>query len=218
MYLLDLRDRMRGDLERLHRLSWAREEFARLEGTKWADEDPASAFLRVKGARDLTRRELAVLRELVPWRDDLARAMDRATFRVVGNEQLLDIAREQPGNRDALSKIRGLSRGVLEKHARDILEAVRRGLAVPETELRRAGIAIRASIRVSARSRRRETPRPSVSTWTRACSPHASDWKPWRAGTRSHARSSTRWKSYEPGSGRCWGRNSYGRLELVLSA
>jgi ribonuclease D len=135
MYLLELRDRMRDELEGKQRLGWAREEFARLEGTKWADEDPGAGFLRVKGARDLTRRELAVLRELVPWRDDLAREMDRATFRVIGNEQLLEIARVQPGNRDALTKIRGISRGVLEKQGREILDAVRRGLEVPEAEL-----------------------------------------------------------------------------------
>jgi ribonuclease D len=135
MNLLELRDRMRDELERKERLSWAREEFRRLEGTKWGEDDPASTFLRVKGARDLTRRELAVLRELVPWRDELARQMDRATFRVVGNEQLLDIARVQPANRDALAKIRGISRGVLEKQGHEIVDAVRRGIAVPEAEL-----------------------------------------------------------------------------------
>ena len=135
MNLLELRDRMRDELEHKERLAWALEEFRRLEGTKWDEDDPAAAFLRVKGARDLTRRELAVLRELVPWRDTLARQMDRATFRVIGNEQLLDIARVQPTTRDALAKIRGISRGVLEKQGHEIADAVRRGVAVPDAEL-----------------------------------------------------------------------------------
>jgi ribonuclease D len=135
MYLLDLRDRMQEELKRKERLSWAREEFARLEGTRWTEEDAALAFFRVKGARDLSRRELAVLRELVPWRDDVAREMDRATFRVIGNDQLLEIAREQPANREELSKIRGISRGVLENRGHEILDAVRRGIAVPEADL-----------------------------------------------------------------------------------
>lgn len=137
MYLLDLRDRMQEELKRKERLSWAREEFARLEGTRWADEDAALAFFRVKGARDLSRRELAVLRELVPWRDDVAREMDRATFRVIGNDQLLEIARAQPANREELSKIRGISRGVLENRGHEILDAVKRGIAVPEADLPR---------------------------------------------------------------------------------
>src|SRR5688572_1591703 len=45
MNLLDLRDRMREELEKKGRLEWAREEFARLEGTRWPDENPEEAFL-----------------------------------------------------------------------------------------------------------------------------------------------------------------------------
>ncbi|MBW3630550.1 MAG: HRDC domain-containing protein, partial [Gemmatimonadetes bacterium] len=70
-------------------------------------EDADGAFLRVKGARDLTRRELAVLRELVPWRDAVAREMDRSSFRVVSNDVLLEIARQAPTTRDALAAIDG---------------------------------------------------------------------------------------------------------------
>ena len=134
-YLLELRDHLRDALRGKDRLAWAREEFARLEDIHWAPEEPGQGYLRMKGARDLTRRELAVLRELVAWRDDVARALDRATFRVVGNEQLLEMARQQPKSRDDLGRIRGLSRGILEKRADDVLAAVRRGMAVPEAEL-----------------------------------------------------------------------------------
>jgi ribonuclease D len=134
-YLLELKDRMSAALDIAGRMGWAREEFALLEGTRWADEDPALSFLKLKGARDLTRRELAVLRELVPWREGVARQMDRATFRVLGNEQLLDIARTQPQARDALAKIKGMPRGILEQRGGELLDAVRRALAVPEAEL-----------------------------------------------------------------------------------
>ena len=137
MYLLELRDRLRDELQQKNRLEWAREEFVRLEGTKWDNEDAADSFFRIKGARDLTRRELAVLRELVPWRDSVAGAMDRATFRVIGNEQLLEIARSQPRSRDELAKTKGVSRGILENRAQDIVAAVNRGIAVPEADLPR---------------------------------------------------------------------------------
>jgi ribonuclease D len=137
LYLLELRDRLTDELKGRGRLEWAREEFARLEGTKWDDEDPAAAFFRVKGARDLSRRELAVLRELVPWREGVARGLDRAAFRVIGNEQLLDIARVQPKSRDELSQVRGISRSLHEQRTHEILSAVRRGLDVPEADLPR---------------------------------------------------------------------------------
>ena len=137
IHLLELRDRLHHDLDRAGRLDWAREEFALLEGTRWADEDPAASFLRIKGARDLTRRELALLRELVPWRDDIARAMDRATFRVLGNEQLLEIAKRRPSSRDELATIKGMPRGLLDARAGEMIAAVQRGLAVPDAELPR---------------------------------------------------------------------------------
>ena len=96
---------------------------------------PGWRFLRVKGARDLSRRELAVLRELVPWRDAVAGSLDRATFRVLGNEQLLDIARTQPRTKEALSKVKGMPRAVLEQRGEELLDAVARALAVPEADL-----------------------------------------------------------------------------------
>ena len=137
IHLLELRDRLEADLSRAGRLEWAREEFVLLEDTHWADDESSNAFLRIKGARDLTRRELAILRELVPWRDAIARQLDRATFRVIGNEQLLEIARRQPATRDELAAIKGMPRGLLESRGQEVLDAVQRGLAVPEADLPR---------------------------------------------------------------------------------
>ena len=137
IHLLQLRDRLEQDLASAGRWDWAREEFSLLEGTRWPDEDPGKSFLRLKGARDLTRRELAILRELVPWRDDIARQLDRATFRVVGNEQLLEISRQKPATREVLGAIKGMPRGLLESRGNEVLEAIQRGLAVPESDLPR---------------------------------------------------------------------------------
>ena len=137
MHLLGLRDVLRAELEAKGRLAWAAEEFARLETIGWAAEDPAAAFLRIKGARDLTRRELAIFREVVQWRDATALALDRATFRVVGNETLFELARLAPRTRDALGKVKGMPRGILERAGDAILAAIGRGLEVPEAELPR---------------------------------------------------------------------------------
>lgn len=136
-YLLDLRDELKVRLEKLGRWSWAKEEFERLEGTKWEEDDSSQAFLRIKGARDLTRRELALLRELVPWRDSVAKEVDRATFRVMGNEVLLDIARSAPRSVKELSTLKGMPRNILDRGAHAILAAVQRGLDVAEEHLPR---------------------------------------------------------------------------------
>ncbi|HEY7567718.1 MAG TPA: HRDC domain-containing protein [Gemmatimonadaceae bacterium] len=137
MHLLELRQQLRSELEKRGRWSWATEEFARLEGTRWDDEDPASTFLRMKGARDLSRRELALLRELVPWREDVARELDRSTFRVVGNEVLLELSRRAPSSKAELGAIKGMPRGMIETRSAGILEAIQRGVAVAEADLPR---------------------------------------------------------------------------------
>jgi ribonuclease D len=135
MYLLELRDLLHGELEKKGRLEWAREEFARLEGTRWEPEDISTGFMRIKGARDLNRRELAVFRELVVWRDALAKQLDRATFRVVGNEALFEATKSRPADAKSLLAVKGMPRGVGERHAGEILDAIKRGEAVPEADL-----------------------------------------------------------------------------------
>lgn len=137
MHLLGLRDQLHDELEQKGRLAWAREEFERLESVRWPTDDSGNAFLKIKGARDLTRRELAVLRELVQWRDAAALRLDRATFRVVNNEVLLEASKSHPASKQSLGEIKGMPRGILERSGQEMLEAINRGLAVPDAELPR---------------------------------------------------------------------------------
>ena len=98
-HLLELRDRMTASSS-----EWGAGLGARgvrpARGHALGGRGAGHGLPQLKGARDLTRRELAMLRELVPWRDAIARQLDRATFRVLGNEQLLDISRTQPQTRE----------------------------------------------------------------------------------------------------------------------
>jgi ribonuclease D len=137
MYLPDLRDRLKEALEGAGRWTWAREEFTRLEATRWEADDDGTAFMRMKGARDLDRRELAVLRELVSWRNAVAGEHDRATFRIIGNEPLFEIIKTLPRDKAALGAIKGMPRGILEARGSELIAAIERGLAVPEADLPR---------------------------------------------------------------------------------
>ena len=61
-YLLDLRDQLKAKLEKLGRWEWAKEEFERLEGTRWQDEDSSLAPLILKNAKTTIRSNIT------PWR------------------------------------------------------------------------------------------------------------------------------------------------------
>jgi ribonuclease D len=138
VHLPELRDRLRAELEAKGRLAWAEEEFARREQTRWTEGgDEREAFLRVKGARDLSPRGLAILRELYAWREGVAEERDQATFRVLSNQALIALSLRPPASAAELVEVDGISRGLADRRGRDILAAVRRGQELPESELPR---------------------------------------------------------------------------------
>ncbi len=137
-YLPKLRDELRGQLQSMGRLSWAEEEFARLEALRWTPAPSnGDGFLRIKGARVLSRRGLAVLRELAHFRDEVAAELDRASFRVLSNEALLALAGNPPRARDALGAVPGVGERLVAQRGDALLAAIERGLAVPDKELPR---------------------------------------------------------------------------------
>jgi ribonuclease D len=118
-------------------MHWAQEEFERAEGTQWDPSGNMDAFMRVKGARDLSRRELARLRELVAWRDEIAAEVDRATFRVAGNEVLLEMSRRAPKTREDMTAIRGFPRSMSDARIAEAIAGIERANALPDSELPR---------------------------------------------------------------------------------
>lgn len=134
-YLPPLRDRLLDELQRVGREHWAREEFERRESTRWEPTENADAFLRVKGARDLSPRGLAILREIYAWRERTGEERDQATFRILPNQSMIEIALRAPVKRRDLEAIPGMSTRLLERRGKDILAAVERALALPEAEL-----------------------------------------------------------------------------------
>src|SRR5262249_12136727 len=138
-HLPALRDRLRDELVAVGRLHWAEEESRRREQTRWTETEDGTreAWMKVKGARDLPPRGMAILRELYNWREGVAREMDRATFRVLGNQALLEMSATPPKTLAALKSVTGVSDGTVQRRGRDILAAVSRGLEVPDRELPR---------------------------------------------------------------------------------
>ncbi len=130
MHLPALRDLLEAQLRDRGRLSWAQEEFGLLEEVGWSEPGPKEeAFLRLKGAKLLKGKHLLVLRELYQWREQTASHLDRATFRVLGNEALLALAQRMPEHAEGLLGIPGLTPEGIERRGADLLAAVRRGVA-----------------------------------------------------------------------------------------
>ena len=137
-YLPALRDLLRARLQETGRLEWALEEFALAAAARRLPSEPDEpGYLRMKGAKAMPGRALAVLKELYEWRDQLARRTDKAAFRILNNEPMLFMAKTPPRDMAELKAVRGIGGDQAERRGKEILAAVERGLAVPEGQLPR---------------------------------------------------------------------------------
>lgn len=135
-YLIALADKLRAELDALGRWEWAVEEFGRLENVRHreAPEDEEQ-WRKMKNLGNLDRRGLAVIRDLHAWRDGLARAADRPPFKIIGNDALIDIAKERPDTAADLAKLKSVSQYHRNRYAAVLLGIVRTAMAIPEEAL-----------------------------------------------------------------------------------
>ena len=134
-HLIALRDILEEKLQQKKRLSWAQEEFALLPNMPFsqaANEEPG--FLRMKGAKSLKPDQLAVLRELHVWRDQIAEQQDRAAFMVLGNDVLLALAKEPPNGIEEVGALKGVNERIIERYGKQVMMAIKRGQDLPKEQ------------------------------------------------------------------------------------
>lgn len=139
VHLCELRDILLEQLDAMGRTEWVAEEFENLEKIRWTGggEGPETAFLRLKGAKALQRRELAILRELYNWREETSARLDRASFRVLGNEVLFALAQQPVHTLEELGRVKGVGQEGAQRRGNEILAAIAKGEAIPERDLPR---------------------------------------------------------------------------------
>ncbi len=125
-FLLRLRELLLTDLEAKGLTALAREEFARIAGARPHERvfDP-EGWRRLKGARDLGTEERGILRALWIAREERAEVLGRPPFKVLGEQQLVEVARRRPANPEALARISGVTPAVLRNFGEAALRAVR---------------------------------------------------------------------------------------------
>jgi ribonuclease D len=126
--LLALGDELERRLAERGRLEWAREECRALEAAS-DERDPDRVYERLPRLGRLGDRARAVARELVEWREGVARAMDRPAGFVLPDHALMEVARRAPRDRRALEQVRGLPPQTLHRRGHELLEALERGRA-----------------------------------------------------------------------------------------
>ncbi|WP_341503615.1 ribonuclease D [Gallaecimonas sp. GXIMD4217] len=134
IYLPNAQQRLSEALERLGRTAWFEDECNRQLRLRGREPALDKAYLEVKNAWLLSRRELGVLKVLAAWRLDSAKRRDMAVGHVLKDDQLWALAKDQPQSRSALKQLE-LPPVVLRKFGDELLEMVGRGLALDEEQL-----------------------------------------------------------------------------------
>ena len=135
-YLHPLVEILEEKLAALGRLDWVSEEFTLLEQVRFY-ENEGPLCLRLKGANQLKPRQLAILEELLQWRDAEARRRNLPHYKVLGNKSLLMLSSQPPTAVHGLVAIEGISPRLVERYGKALMQAVERGQAVEEERLPR---------------------------------------------------------------------------------
>jgi ribonuclease D len=134
-YLLAVRERIGQRLAELGHEEWAKEECLELCDPEQFRFDPDRQCRRARGASSLSASGLAILRELMIWRNDAARTHDVPPRSFVRDEVLVDLSRNPPKSVDKLGKVKGLPRPVELAHGKEIVEAIAKAAATPNHQI-----------------------------------------------------------------------------------
>lgn len=125
-YLPRIYDRMIRELVRKDRLSWLEPEMASVSDPSRYVRDPREAYTHLKRSSTLTRRQLAVAREVCAWREGAAAKRNLPRRWILSDEVVVEICRCMPHTAARLKRTRGTEQ-LSAKDVEALLQAVRRG-------------------------------------------------------------------------------------------
>jgi ribonuclease D len=133
--LIELYRQLKGELRAKGRLSWVEEECELLSRVRTVSRSDEPFVLRFKGAAGMEGRSLAILEELLRFRDEKAGQRDVPAFKIMGNDTLRELAVKSPCKSAELLNIAGLTPKLVERYGQGILDAVAKGLSWPADKL-----------------------------------------------------------------------------------
>ena len=132
-YLDELTAKLRGKLADLKRTEWLESEMQ-----SWQDDVKATRsgerWWKVSGASGLSRRNLAVVREIWRWREREAESRDCPTRRVLRDDLIVELAKRKSSDPKQIRAIRGMERRDLDRALPQLAAAIKRAIDLPDNE------------------------------------------------------------------------------------
>lgn len=128
-HLLEIHDRLFDQLEARGRLDWVETECEIQRSRDRGPREPTEAWRRIKEARHLKGTAVSVARSVAAWRETRAAEIDQPVRFVMSDMAVVGIAQAVPTTLDALSRIRGVDRGLARNSlGEQLLVAVAEGV------------------------------------------------------------------------------------------
>jgi ribonuclease D len=110
--LLDIRDKVEQLLTEQKKLKWAEQDFASIlknyQDYEFTDAPKSDRWRRTSGMHKVRDRlSMTIIRDLWLSRDELARELDLAPGRVLGDEAIVELAINRPDNLEEVAKVIG---------------------------------------------------------------------------------------------------------------
>jgi len=121
-WLLRMHDLLDTGLTKHDRYGWFAEEMARFLAHSLLDSEQSEKWRKLKGISGMTRRQLASVRELFTWREELASRHNKPPRLMMRDDLLVELARRSSIREKEIASVRGISAG----HVPVLVEVLRR--------------------------------------------------------------------------------------------
>ncbi len=133
-YLAQIYPMMLEKLESQNRLEWLDKDFAKASDPETYAINAKQRWKKIRGNQVLKRPQLAILRELAEWRENLAEQKDLPRKWIIGDDILIDLARQNPKSSQEIGQIRGINADRTKKYHQTWLDLLKKGAEIPESE------------------------------------------------------------------------------------
>lgn len=137
LYLAELREKLQHDLTELGLMPEYLAECDFMQSRDYGTERifDTDAWIRINGAAEESPEVRGRIKALFELRDKRARKQNIATFRLVSNEGLLNLASLIDANEDSLIKTRAVHPRFIQKEKRRLLEALAKATAIEDQDM-----------------------------------------------------------------------------------
>jgi len=111
-------------LEKLNRLAWLEKDFSEMTNPDRYQPDPEHIWKKIREAKKLKGKKLAVLQKLAAWREITAREKNRPRNWLIRDDAIVDMAQLLPEDLNALTKIKGLQGKFVKNHGVELLKII----------------------------------------------------------------------------------------------